>query len=202
MDGVNIYLGVAVALFLGGVGIKALGVDPGEPRTKKVRGVLFVLAAGFAVAAYVVPLPGTAKYDRQQAQESYQRQVLAACAAYKTTFHTGDGALRVDDQGRYLREPMVTLLTGQVTADRATLSALWRKNPPAGLEEAAQRAHRLADRVLVAATKTIDQIRLLPPALSQDDLDSVTAANPDTGGLFAEFSSAMSELAGGECALR
>lgn len=202
MDGVNIYLGVAVALFLAGVGIKALGVDPGQPRTTKVRAVLFVLAVGFAVAAYLAPLPGTAKYDRQQAEQSYQRQVLAACADYKTAVHAGDNFSGRDDQGQFVRDSLVRFMTSQLSAERATLNALWRKNPPSELQEPAQRARQLADRGLAIYSQVIDRIRQLPPTFGQDELDSVDAEFSQVDSLGPEFSSAMSELAGESCALR
>ncbi len=201
VEGVNIYLGVGIVLVLAAVvgGIKGLGFQVERPRNQRARIVLLLLGLAFGAAAYLAPLPGTAKKDRDEAQQAYQQQVLAACQSVKATKHSGDNALQIDENGLFRRDPLVQLMNGQIASDEAVLAALWAQDEPADLGATKAQAEAAGSVVIDGAKRARDAIQAAPDALSQDDLNAVMAQFPESATVAAQFASAMSHLAGQSC---
>jgi hypothetical protein len=205
MDGVNIYLGVGIVLVLAAlVGqIEALGMKIPALRSRLLRLVLAGLGVASMVAAYIAPLPGTAATARKDRQEAYQRQVVAACDAITATRSLGDNALRLDKQGRVLRDPLASLLQRQVNQNQATLNDLWSQEVPEGLRDARQDAQDLSEKVLHLELRTVSAVRSMPHTFSQEQLDAVVSdlVAADSEQTWPRFRSAMSRLAGETCKL-
>ncbi|HET8661607.1 MAG TPA: hypothetical protein VFM55_21745 [Micromonosporaceae bacterium] len=205
MDGLNIYLALGIVFLLAAAlgEVEALGVKIPPLKSRPIRILLAVLGAVLIVAAFIAPLPGTAATERKERRAAYQRQVLAACAAISATRATGDNALRVDRQGRMLRDQMVTLLGQQLAQNEETMRQLWSREVPKDLRTERNEAKAAWEASMVLARQFLSELREFPDAVTQEQLDRLSARLMVEGGsgAWARFRSAMSRLAGETCKL-
>lgn len=227
MDGINIYLGIGIILFLAGLlgQIKGLGFEIPLLSSRWTRFLLVLLGAGLVVAAYVAPLPGahpskdpsgTAAREEQpddgsqdrastsgSKEASYRKQVLATCAEIAHIVQRGRTALPVLPNGKFDKDGTVRFLDRQMVESRAVMAELWRIDAPSSLR-ADQESASVAMKEALDATATVtdDMRRHLPAEFTGDDLDRVIArTQADQVRTRARVAAAMTRLAGEPCRL-
>lgn len=197
-----------MAAVIGG-GLKAFNIEVPVLQRRGARIALGGLGMAFLLAAFLLREDDGGRVD--PSVERYQRQVIAACNAVRSSdIRIGTPSQKFDVEGdvptaslTFERDRVIAGVRSALAADRRRLKLLFAKPAPDSLRDEAKVARKRFDayaRESRAFSSTV--ARALPEDPTIEQIDEITAPLQDrVDSVIVPLEDAMTRLAGQECSI-